>query len=455
LLPVAVAQRNMRIAAESFLQTRHDALTGLPNRISLTESMSSWMADGRIGHMVMLDIDHFNEVNDVLGLEGGDRLLVMVARRLSELEADARAAANPLSGEFLTTRTEGDNFGLLTECVDAQTIASVIADVFSVPFMVDEQRIELQPSIGIAALSGLEPNDVLRRAELAKKDAKQRPEHYAIHSDSLERGDPARLGLLADFRDALARGDIEIALQPVTPLAANIPIGFEALARWHHPIRGEISPATFIPVAEQSGLIRELTDVILDRALAACRVLHNAGWTVSVAVNVSPRTLHDPKLGERIAALLAKHEVAPHSLVLEVTESALMIDPERSLTSLLELGSQGVGIALDDYGTGYSSLSLLSSMPIQVLKIDKSFITTMTPGSRNEMITSSTIEMAHRMGMRVIAEGVETTEVWDMLERMGCDAAQGYFVRRPGSLADVLTWLDARLTRMVSELSAG
>jgi diguanylate cyclase (GGDEF)-like protein len=455
LVPVAVAQRNMQMSVESDRQARHDALTGLPNRLALNLALSQWLDDGRVGHMVLLDIDRFNDVNNVLGLEAGDRLLQKIATRLTQLATDSANGEVAIAGALLTTRTDGDNFGMLTECIDTEAIASVIAQVFAVPFEVDGQRIELQPSIGMTPLAGRDPNNVLRQAEVAKKSAKQRPEHYAVHALSMESGDPARLGLLADFRDALLRGDIEIALQPVTPLAANVPIGFEALARWTHPDRGEISPAVFIPIAEQSGLIRELTDLILDRALAACRVLHNQGWTVSVAVNVSPRTLHDPMLGERIAELLAKHDVAARSLVLEVTESAVMIDPERATASLLEIGSRGVGIALDDYGTGFSSLSLLSTLPIQVLKIDKSFITTMTPGSRNEMIAFSTIEMAHRMGLRVIAEGVETTEVWEMLERMGCDAAQGYFVRRPGSLAEVLTWLDARLTRMVSELSAG
>ena len=233
-------------------------------------------------------------------------------------------------------------------------------------------------------------------------------------------------------------------LQPIVDTNTAALRGVEALARWTHPQRGPIPPSVFIPIAEQSGLVRELTYQILDRSLAALRQVRDTVPDAYVSVNVSPRTLHDPNLAPVLRHSLNRCALPPSALLLEVTEGTLMTDPERSIQAVREIAAMGVRFALDDFGTGYSSLSMLSVMPVEVLKIDRSFITTMTPNTRESSITMSTIELGHRLGMTVVAEGIETPEVWAQLQDAGCDAAQGYFVRRPCPLGELLEWLHER-----------
>jgi EAL domain-containing protein (putative c-di-GMP-specific phosphodiesterase class I) len=277
----------------------------------------------------------------------------------------------------------------------------------------------------------------------AKRDAVG----HAVYSADLDRHSPDRLALMTDLRRAISSDELVLHYQPKAEFATGDVTSVEALVRWRHPQRGLVPPDEFIPLAEQTGLIRPLTHWVLDQALRQCRMWQDAGLHIGVAVNLSMRNVHDRDLPDQIDELLAKWRVAPARLRVEITESSLMADPSRALDVLTRLRTKGVSVAIDDFGTGYSSLAYLTRLPVDEIKIDKSFVRDMAANPENAVIVRSTITLGHDLGLRVVAEGIEDQQTWDLLAQNKCDIAQGYYLSRPLQAGQATQWLGSRLPR--------
>ncbi len=430
------AQHARRAQAEHELRerARTDPLTGLLNRAGLAEELRAAVDDEAAGGsplaVVMLDLDRFKEVNDTLGHAVGDALLCAVAERLTgELRR----------GDVLA-RLGGDEFVVLLRDADPDAVRRATDRLLAglrLPFDVDGIVLEVDGSLGVAT-SGTDPTELLRAADVAMYAAKADRSGIVVHSPQLDRHDPAQLSLFGDLRRGICDGELRVHYQPKATLADGRVIGVEALVRWEHPQRGLLPPSEFIGLAEATGLIRTLTDVVLARALEDCRRWRAEGTVLTVAVNLSARVLLDTSLPDRIAALLAEHGLSADCLELEVTESAAMQDPGQALDVLQRLRGLGVTLSVDDYGTGHASLSYLSRLPVSTLKIDRSFVSTMEVDGTDQVIVRSTIELAHALGLRVVAEGVETRRTWEQLVALGCDEAQGFWLGRPGPAEGVL-----------------
>jgi len=286
-----------------------------------------------------------------------------------------------------------------------------------------------------------ESSSVLRRADIAMYAAKRQHAGIECYREELDRRTPERLSLLGDLREALDNNSLTVHFQPKVDLASSTVIGVEALARWHHPVRGWVGPDEFIPLAEETGLIKELTDQVLRASFAATRAWRDRGLDLRVAVNLSTLDLLDELLAERIAHRLEQHGLAPELLTLEITESSLLSDVPRVMATIGHLHRLGVSLSLDDFGTGYSSLSYLRRLPVSELKIDRSFIANILLEAHDDVIVKSTIDLGHNLGLRVVAEGIENSEVMDRLIEVGCDVAQGYGISRPLEVENFDTWL--------------
>jgi len=297
--------------------------------------------------------------------------------------------------------------------------------------------------IALAPAHGDDAATLLRHADVAMYVAKRGHQGHAVYDPAQDGNNPLRLGLMGELRAAIAQGELLLYYQPKLDHTSGRVSGVEALLRWPHPVHGLIAPDQFIPLAEQTGLIAPLTWWVLETALAQCQTWARAGLLLGVAVNLSARTLHDLALPARITALLATYGVPAGLLTLEVTESALMADPTRALNVLTQLAEQGVCLAIDDFGTGYSSLAYLKRLPVHQLKIDRSFIQHLVEGGADAAIVASTIGLGHHLGLRVVAEGVETAEAWQLLAASGCDVSQGYHLSRPVTATELERWLRA------------
>jgi diguanylate cyclase (GGDEF)-like protein len=422
--------RLRRHAEETQHQALHDSLTGLPNRALFRREVEAALAARRDGAgssaVLLMDLDRFKEVNDTLGHHNGDLLLQAVASRL-------RSTLRP--GDVVA-RLGGDEFGiLLVDSGDHQTVdalAERINQALAVPFPVQEMTLEVGASIGIATHpeDGDDVDTLIQRADVAMYVAKSTFRGHEFYSHDQDTYSPTRLALLGELRTAIETGQLAVAYQPKVDVATGHIIGAEALVRWNHPRRGFIPPDQFIPVAEHTGLLRPMTLFVLESALEECAKWRAAGHELGVAVNLSVRNLLDVEIPNDIERLLSRFGLEPSVLELEITESALLADPVRTHGVLQELHRIGVGISIDDFGTGYSSLSYLRRMPVDELKIDKSFVTDMAFDENAALIVRSTIDLGRNLGLRVVAEGVETREVWEQLARLGCHVAQGYFFGR-------------------------
>ncbi|WP_143425153.1 putative bifunctional diguanylate cyclase/phosphodiesterase [Geodermatophilus pulveris] len=439
------AQHARRELAEQELRVRvrTDPLTGLLNRAGIAEELDAAVDRAAAGDpqpaVVLLDLDRFKEVNDTLGHAVGDALLCAVARRL----------AGELRSDDVLARLGGDEFVVLLRQADPAAVRQVTDRLLAAlrrPFDVGGVVLEVDGSLGVAS-SGTDPAELLRAADVAMYAAKADRSGVVVHTPALDRHDPARLGLFGDLRRGIRDGDLRVHYQPKATLTDGRVVGAEALVRWAHPQRGLLPPSEFIGLAEATGLVRTLTDVVLARALADCRDWRAAGRELTVAVNLSARVLLDPTLPCRVAALLAEHDLPAACLELEVTESAAMQDPAQALDVLRRLRGLGVTLSVDDYGTGHASLSYLSRLPVSTLKIDRSFISTMEVDGTGQVIVRSTIELAHALGLRVVAEGVETRCTWQRLRTLGCDEAQGFWLARPVPAEDLLARVAAVETR--------
>jgi diguanylate cyclase (GGDEF)-like protein len=430
-LPIFAVHRGGREAIEKEHQALHDALTGLPNRELFRDRIDQVVRRGRrTGEhavVMIMDLDHFKEINDTLGHHMGDLLLEEVARRLKRALRDSDTVA----------RLGGDEFGVLLPRVDSPQDASTVAQNLLVhlrePFVLEGMRLEIDASIGLALhpMHGEDNETLQQRADIAMYSAKQSGRGHAIFEPELDRHSPRRLALAGGLRSAISEGQIQLYYQPKADLRTGRIMGVEALARWDHPEFGIVGPAEFVPIAEQTGLITPLTSFVLDAALRQARAWRDAGLELSVAVNLSARSFLDTQLAVEIPRLLARWGVEAELLELEITESMLMTDPARAEATLDRLSQIGLTLSVDDFGTGYSSLANLKRLPVDVIKIDKSFVIEMAVDASDAAIVRSTIDLAHNLGLRVVAEGVESEDAWRHLEALGCDFAQGYYLSRP------------------------
>jgi diguanylate cyclase (GGDEF)-like protein len=433
LFPIlASASRRLRVqSAENERLALHDALTGLPNRTLFRDRVTQALLAARRGApppaVMLMDLDRFKEINDTLGHQAGDRVLQEVARRLSSMLRETDTIA----------RLGGDEFAVLLPGVGsrdaAARVARVAATALEDPIVVQDMALTVEASCGIA-LSPEHGDDVdalIRCADVAMYEAKGSRRQFAIYSPEGDEGARDRLALAAELRHAAAQGQIELVYQPKACLRTGRVTGAEALVRWRHPRLGLLGPDAFIGIAEQTGAIRRLTLHILDEALRQCRVWQDEGFPLGVAVNLSAHHILDSDLPGDVTRALRRAGVAAGMLELEITESTVMANPLRAREVTQQLRDMGVRLAIDDFGVGHSSLTQLAELPVHVLKIDRSFVTDMTPGSRAGMIARSAVELGRNLGLEVVAEGVETAEAWEELRRLGCDVAQGYFVARP------------------------
>ncbi len=423
-------------------QAMHDGLTDLPNRMMLfdrlAEALEAARSENRLIALLLMDLDRFKDVNDTFGHHFGDVLLKQVAFRLR----------NQLHVDDTVARLGGDEFAIvLTSALDANAVAMTarrILNTLQQPFVVEGQVLEVGASIGIA-LSPQHGNDartLMRRADIAMYAAKQSNTGYTFHDrDEGESRDPDQLSLVVEMRGGIERDEFELYYQPKRHLRSGLMTRAEVLLRWNHPTRGLLLPASFIPIAERTGLIKMMTDWILDRALQQCRAWQDAGAPVHIAVNVSAKSLLEETLPSKVQSALDKWNVDPRFLKIEITESSIMADPAHALAIMSMLQSMGVRLSVDDFGTGYSSLTHLRELPIDEIKIDKSFVMGMMTSDADAAIVRTVIDLAHNLGKQVCAEGVEDATTLLCLEQMGCDLAQGYFISRPVPAAGLMTWL--------------
>src|SRR4051812_10543658 len=402
-LPLLAIHRGGRQAIAKEHQALHDALTGLPNRVLFRDRIQQAVRaaerrDGGAAVMIM-DLDHFKEVNDTLGHHHGDGLLQEVAERLKTTLRSADTVA----------RLGGDEFGVLLPDVagveDAQAVARVLQSALREPFVVDGLTLEIGGSIGIACHPdhGDHVEVLIQRADIAMYSAKEAGRGFALYEPRQDHYSPRRLSLAGELRSALESGELALHYQPKADVVTGRIIGVEALVRWNHPRHGLLGPEEFVPIAEQTGLIVPLTRWVLAAAMRQCRAWQEQGYELSVAVNLSARSFLDTALAVDIPQLLELHRIEPTLLELEVTESTIMLDPARVTTTLERLSELGLRLSIDDFGTGYSSLANLKRLPVDMIKIDKSFVLEMATEHSDAAIVRSTIELAHNLGLQVIA----------------------------------------------------
>ena len=417
-----------------------DRLTGVPNRERFrTAVMDALRADPVPGHclaVLVLDLDRFKHVNDVLGYAFGDRLLQAVAGRLQPMMSTP--------GDMLA-RHGGNEFALLLHVADAQAalhVADRIARSFETPIRFDDQTVDLSASMGIALWPdhAVDADMLINRAEIAMYGAKRRLTAALLYDPALDSSSAQTLSLLGDLRRAVEQGDLRLYLQPKVGLRPAEGRAAEALLRWQHPQRGLVPPMEFIPFAEQTGFVRQLTRWVFEQVTILLARPEVRAIGLRVSVNLSTRDLLDPELNLRLGAILARYQVPAAQICLEITESAIMDDPQRAEAMLNRLAQQGFKLSIDDFGTGYSSLAYLRRLPVHELKIDKSFVMGMQSAEGDAMIVRSTIDLAHNLGLTVVAEGVETAEVLAYLRELSCDEAQGYHISRPVPVPEFLAW---------------
>jgi diguanylate cyclase (GGDEF)-like protein len=444
---LAVALRNTRLLQELGYDATHDSLTGLANRrVLYTDGQALLVkAPARRRALLLLDLDRFKEVNDSLGHHAGDQLLVEVAARLR----------GQLGEGDLLARLGGDEFAVLLDDAgldEAANVAENLRAMLAVPFTappgpaVGSLTLHSTVSIGIARFpeDGPDLSALLRKADIAMYKAKTSFTGQHVYSGIDDADETIRLQTVEELRNGLSGDQLVLHYQPKIDLDNGEVHNVEALVRWDHPTRGLLYPDTFLPLVEASGLMRAMTDRVLEMALDQAAVWQARGQHLTIAVNLSASSLVDAELPEEIFAMLADRGVPSDALELEITEEFLMADHDRARTILTRLRDGGVQISVDDFGTGYSSLSRLREMPIDELKLDRSFVLPMTDDVRAAALVASTIDLAHSLGLRMVAEGVETSIAYTALRRLGCDQAQGFLMSRPVPAAELDQWLANR-----------
>jgi diguanylate cyclase (GGDEF)-like protein len=432
-----IADREQRISELAYM----DRLTGLPNRALFSDRLQQAIGVAlRAGHplsLMMMDLDRFKYVNDTLGHPIGDLLLCEVAKRL-------RASLHQASDTV--ARLGGDEFAVLLPTEDmeaAKMIAARMLKALEEPTMIEGQLVDIGVSIGIVGFpqNGSDMNVLLQRADIAMYTAKRTNTGFALYDEKHDHHSAERLSLMSELRQAVEHDQLTLYYQPKVDLATHTVKYVEALIRWEHPTRGFVAPDQFIPFAEQSGYIKTISRWVADKAIHQCAMWREQGIELAVSVNVSARELIQSTLPEMFQSMLQKYDVPAEWIWVEITESAILDDPDHAIETLERLRALGIRISIDDFGTGYSSLSYLKRMPVDELKIDKSFVMGMTNHKDDETIVRSTIDLGHNMGLKVVAEGVETEEMLEQLKEMRCDLVQGYHLSRPLPPAKLELWL--------------
>ncbi|MEA2114738.1 MAG: EAL domain-containing protein [Thermodesulfobacteriota bacterium] len=433
-------QQTAALEYQAMHDATHDSLTDLPNRVLLCDRLEQAISNAhrsqQILAFIILDLDRFKEINDTLGHFNGDRLLKQVAARLQRV----------VRGSDTLARLGGDEFGILLPAInrsdDIYTVIKKIQKVFKSPFRMEGLTLDVQASIGgvLYPEHGKDIDTIMQRADVAMYVAKQDNCGFSIYTTKMDKHSPKRLTLMGELRQAFDRNELELYYQPKISVHKDRISGVEALVRWNHAVHGLMTPDEFIPLAERSGLIKQLSWWVLQNALAQAVLWHEKGIAIGVAVNISPFILLDPELPEAIIGLLSSHKLPEGTLTLEITETSVLKDPDLALEILLRLADMGIIISIDDYGTGYSSLSYLRKMPASEVKIDKSFVIDMLKNDNDAVIVRATIELAHNLGMKVVAEGVENKETAARLKELNCDILQGYYFSRPLAIGDFTRW---------------
>ena len=435
-------------------QALYDDLTGLPNRRlldnELHRAVSETPTTGEAIALLLMDLDQFKEVNDALGHQVGDKLLREIGSRLADAFDDA-----------LVARLGGDEFAVvLVGHIDedhARGVAESIRALLAEPFLIDDVRLQTNASIGIALFpsQAQDVDTLVQRADVAMYLAKRSGAGVAVYAVENDRSSIERLTLIGELPDAIAEGQLVLHFQPCIDLRTDRPVRAEALVRWNHPRLGLIGPEHFVELAELSGAIQPLTRWVIGEGLRAVSAWKAAGHHLGLAVNLSVRNLYDPDLVTYLAEQLAESQLAPQDLMLELTETALMDDPGLAREVFTALRDLGVSTAIDDFGTGYSSLTFLRDLPLEEIKVDRTFVSEMHRRSDEFTIVRSMIDLGHNLGLEVVAEGVEHVDDLRLLRRLGCDLAQGFHLSRPLPLPQLLSWLPRRNAgKLVAEVDA-
>jgi diguanylate cyclase (GGDEF)-like protein len=426
-------------------QATHDELTGLPNRALFATLLESALDEAREANrsvaVVLLDLDRFKDINDTLGHRYGDYLLQQIGPRIGAV----------LRGVDVLARLGGDEFVLLfpshatgqPAVHAALDLTRRILDALHEPFMVDDVSLAVEASAGIAVwpAHGDTGDILLQHADIAMYLAKSRHEDIAIYNSALDGHNPRKLTLLSQLRGAIDNGELVLHFQPLVGIDSGSVVGAEALVRWEHPAEGLLPPGEFVPLAEGSGFIHELTRFVLQAACEQAKAWETGGLPLVVSVNISARCLLDTGLPQSVAATLLATGLPPHLLKLELTETAIIADPDRARSIISRLHTLGVGLSIDDFGTGYTSLSFLRDLPVQEIKIDRSFVTNMLTRPKDAIIVRTGVELAHRLGLDSVAEGIEDAATFGALAALGCTTAQGFHLGRPMPSATFNSWL--------------
>lgn len=449
--------RNQTVALEYQVMhdATHDSLTDLPNRVllldRLDQAINTAFREKQSLALLVLDLDHFKDINDTLGHHSGDQVLKHVALRLQGVVRKSDTLA----------RLGGDEFAIMLPLAQERNYVEIVIEkiqnAFLSPFIVGGLSLDVQVSIGIAIFPkhGKDVDTIMQRADVAMYVAKQNKEGFAIYSPKLDKHTPKRLTLMGELRQAIENGDLVLHYQPKINISGNCTVGVEALVRWQHAEHGLIPPDDFIPLAERTGLIKQLFFWVVKTALAQAEQWHNEQFKIGVAINLSPSTLLDADLPDIITGLLASSNVPARYITFEITEGSIIKDPDRALDILVRLAKMGINISIDDFGTGYSSLAYLKKMPVSELKIDQSFVQDMLKNDNDAVIVRSTIDLAHNMGLKVVAEGVEGKEIAARLKLLSCDIIQGYYYSIALNNNDCTEWLRSHPLEDIDNIKTG
>jgi diguanylate cyclase (GGDEF)-like protein len=428
-------------------QATHDALTGLPNREGLRERLGNLPAAMNLS-IAVIDVHRFRDINASVGHQAGDRLLKALAARLQALSGETAPCA----------RVGADLFVLSAPLHDSELLHRllVLADEWRDGVDLGDLRLSVDIRAGISEWRAprVPVEDLLRQADVALLQAKEQSTIAVLYQSTHDADHRRRVLLVAELRRALADGSLSLHYQPLVNMTDRAPVAFEALLRWSHPTLGNISPAEFIPLAERASVLPDLSRWVLQHAIAQLGQWQQAGLDFEVAVNLSAADFADGGLPARVLALLRQHRVPATRLLLEVTESAIMRDPQAAAQVMQQLRTAGVRFAIDDFGTGHSSLAQLHALPVDELKIDRAFVMNLERSTSNQAIVRTTIELGHSLGLKVVAEGIETPDVWAALLRLGCDLAQGYYISRPMPVEFVADWTRTQRAQLARALDS-
>ncbi|WP_455199218.1 putative bifunctional diguanylate cyclase/phosphodiesterase [Kaarinaea lacus] len=411
-------------------QALHDPLTDLPNRKLLNNRLQQEILRGNRSNkplvLIMTDLNHFKEINDTLGHHVGDLVLQQAASRLFRTFRKTDSVA----------RLGGDEFGILlpeTNLRQAKKLCRKAVEAFEIPFVIEGHNLSLGISMGLveSPSHGDDVNILVQRADIAMYIAKRTNTGFSVYDPEQDTHSVGRLALMTEFREAIEKQSLDIMYQPKIDVKTNEIVGAEALLRWNHPTRGVIMPDEFIPLAEQTGLIKPLTSWVLERAVQQCMDWKHIWPDFQISINLSVQNLHDVALLEQVRKLISSDKMHASCLTMEITESDIMTDPIRAREILESLSMMGIRLSIDDFGTGYSSLSYIKQLPVEEIKIDKSFVMEMVSDENDAVIVRATIDLAHNLGLEVVAEGVKDRETWRRLKKLDCDIAQGFFISKP------------------------